>query len=238
MLLMNKIIIANWKANPASLEEAKELFNLELAAADQFPSVQTVICPPPDFLEELAKINSLHLGAQDIDIPRALQSLIGHVLVGHSDRRYKLDESDEVVNQKLKAALEAAVVPILLVGERKKRESREEILTVQLERDLAGLTAEQVSKILFTYEPVWAISTNPGGEADTPENAVSAIKFIQNLLITNYGLPTINCLYGGSVSEKNAADFLKHQEVSGAVVGGASLHPEEFANILKIASSL
>ena len=233
-----KTIIANWKAHPQTLEEAKELFNLELAAADRFTAVQTVICPPSIFLEELSKINSLHLGVQDIDISPSLQSLIGHVLVGHSDRRYGLEETDEIVNQKLKIALEMAIIPVLLVGEKERGESREKVLTEQLEKDLAGLSADQVSKILFTYEPVWAISTNPDGKADTPENAVSAIKFIQQFLEKKYGLSSVPCLYGGSVNESNAADFLKHPEIGGAVVGEASLRAEEFSNILKIASSL
>ncbi|MDP3696523.1 MAG: triose-phosphate isomerase, partial [Candidatus Taylorbacteria bacterium] len=138
----------------------------------------------------------------------------------------------------IKDALGAGIIPVLLVGEREKEESIENILSDQLEKDLAGLFPEQVSKILFAYEPVWAISTNPGGEADTPENAVRAIGLIQQFLSDKYGLSPSPQLYGGSINENNVAEFLKHSEIKGAVIGGASLRAEEFGNILKIASDI
>ena len=236
---MNKIIIANWKSNPKTLEEAQELFRAEVAAADRHLEVGTVICPPPAFLEELAKIDQRYLGAQDIDTPETLKSFgASHVLVGHSDRRYGLGETDEVINKKIKEVLEAGIVPVLLIGERNKEESIEDILSDQLTKDLTGLSSEQVSKILFAYEPVWAISTNPGGQADTPENALAAIRFINDFLTKNYKLKTINYLYGGSVNEKNVGDFLQHPEISGAIIGKASLDLNQFSKILKIVSNI
>ncbi len=212
--------MANWKNHPATLAEAQELFKAEMEAASKYPNVQTVIYPPDMFLESLTG------SAVRTD----------YVLVGHSSQR-ELGETDEQINQKIKTALAAGVIPVLFVGER-EGESREDILTVQLTKDLADLSAEQISKILFTYEPVWAISTNPGGHPDTPENALEAIKFIKDFLTSNYKLETSNYLYGGSVNEKNVASFLQHPEIGGAIVGGASLRAEEFANILKIASAM
>ncbi|TSC74376.1 MAG: triosephosphate isomerase (TIM) [Parcubacteria group bacterium Gr01-1014_44] len=243
-IMYKKIIIANWKANPGTLLEAQALFSMEASAAEQYAGVETVICPPFIFLEELARItrhidiSTFSLGAQDIETPTMLKNFgVSHVLVGHSDRRYGLGETDEVVNQKLKIALEAGIIPVLLVGEKERGESRESILAEQLEKDLAGLLAEQAAKILFTYEPVWAISTGPGGQADTPESALEAIKFIREFLTTNYKLQTINCLYGGSVNEQNATDFLRHPEINGAVVGGASLDAVRFSKILEVVSN-
>ncbi|MDP3731401.1 MAG: triose-phosphate isomerase, partial [bacterium] len=100
---MNKIIIANWKSNPKTLEEAQELFRTEVAAADRYLKVRTVICPPPAFLEKLAQIDQSYLGAQDIEIAETLKNFgVSHVLIGHSDRRYGLGETDEVVNKKIK----------------------------------------------------------------------------------------------------------------------------------------
>lgn len=211
-----KVIIANWKNHPETLPEAENLFKTEIESAQKYPNVQTIIYPPDKFLEQLTG--------------EAVRK--DYVLVGHSSKREE-GETDETINQKLKKDLEAGVTPILFVGE-KQGEPREEVLQNQLIKDLAGLSVEQISKILFTYEPVWAISTNPGGHADTPENALGAIKFIKEFL----KLPTSNFLYGGSVNESNVADFLKHPEISGAVVGQASLDASQFAKILETADAL
>jgi triosephosphate isomerase len=254
---MGKIVIANWKANPSTLAEAQELFRAEVIEAAKYENVQTVICPPFVFIEELAKLLQTtnyklqtSLGAQDIfweksgpfigEVSTEMLKNFGvsHVLVGHSDRRYKIGESDEIINKKIKAALDSGITPILLAGEKDKGDDRRRILEKQLSLDLDGLTAEQISKILIAYEPVWAISTSPGAEPDTPENALEAIKIIKTFLTTNYQLPTTNFLYGGSVTEENIADFLSHPEISGAVIGGASLRKDEFAEILRIVSKI
>lgn len=252
-----KTIIANWKANPATLAEAQELFSAEVEAAEKYSSVRTVICPPFVFLEELSKQLATSnqqlatsLGAQDIfweksgpytgEIsPEMLKNFgVSHVLVGHSDRRYLLGERDEIINKKIKAALTAGIAPVLLVGEKEKDDIRQDVLIDQLSRDLEGLNSEQISKVLITYEPVWAISTHVGAEADTPENALEAISIVRSLLNSKFQIPNASFLYGGSVSEKNVADFLKHPQISGAVVGGASLRPAEFTKILEITSQI
>ncbi len=247
---MTKIIIANWKMNPAKLDEAQDLFAAEVKSAGEYASITSVICPPVIFIEELSKIDREHLGAQDIfwegsgpytgEIsPDMLKNFgVTHVLVGHSDRRYKIGETDEVINKKIKAALAAGITPVLLVGERNRGDDRKKILEDQITADLNGLNAGEVSKILITYEPVWAISTAPGAEPDTPENTLGAIKIIKDFLAISYKLSATGCLYGGSVNEKNVADFLKYPEISGAVIGGASLHKQEFAEISKIAATL
>jgi len=256
---MPKTLVANWKMNPQNLTEAKELFQSTVSEAEKYPNVKTVICPPFVFIEELSKLLSTtnnqlpttNIGAQDIfwesegaytgEISGKMLKKFGvsHVLIGHSDRRYAIGESDEIINKKIKAALAIEITPVLLVGER-EGESREETLTKQLFADLTGVSASDIGKILFTYEPVWAISTNPGAKPDTPENCLKAISFIKNFLSTNYQLPITNnqFLYGGSVNEKNVVDFLKHPEISGAVVGGASLRKEEFGNMIKLVSEL
>lgn len=224
--------------NPQTLDEAKELFDFSVAESEKYPDIKTIICPPFVFLSVLRAT-----GAQDIfyeergaftgEISSQMLKNLGvnYVLVGHSDRRYILNESDEVINKKIKACIRIGITPVLLVGER-EGENREEVLTSQLDSDLAGLSKNEIESILFVYEPVWAISTNPGAKPDTPENALSAIKFIMaNLKIES-------CFYGGSVNEKNIADFLKYPEIIGAVVGGASLHKQEFANMLKFTDGI
>lgn len=244
-----KTIIANWKANPTLIEEAKILYVAEIKSAQEYSGIKTVICPPFVFLGELAKISRDFIGAQDIFWEKSgpftgevsTQMLkefgVSHVLIGHSDRRYILGESDEIINKKLKASLEVCIIPVLLIGER-AGENREEIIASQLSKDLEGLSPEDISKVLFAYEPVWAISTQPGARPDTPENALEAIRFIGEYIFENWKLKIENCLYGGSVNEKNIADFLKHPEISGAVIGGASLRKEEFVNVLKLTSEI
>jgi triosephosphate isomerase len=245
-----KILIANWKANPSTLAEAQELFRAEISEAGKYKGIQTVICPPFVFIEELAKIDSARLGAQDIFWEKSgpftgeistemLKNFgVGHVLVGHSDRRYKIGETDEMINKKIKAALEAGITPVLLVGEKDRKDDRAQILEKQLSADLDGLNVGQVSKVLIAYEPVWAISTTPNAEPDTSESTLEAIGSINEILSKTYNLKPITCLYGGSVTEKNVADFLSSPEISGAVIGGASLRKDEFANILRIVSEI
>ena len=242
---MSKIIIANWKNHLETLEEAKELFEFSASEAAKYPNLKTVICPPEQFLSELSAIShklSAILGAQDVFWESGAENYgVKYSLVGHSDRRYPSvggGDTDETTNHKLKIALESGVTPVLLVGEKEKGNDRQKVLENQLYGAITTLTTSDVVRVVIAYEPVWAISTNPNGHADTPENALQAIDFINNFLTINYKLKTKNYLYGGSVSQDNVTDFLKHSEISGAVIGGASLRKEEFANILKIASEL
>ncbi len=253
---MTKIIIANWKANPLTLAEAQELFRAEVTEAEKYKNVQTVICPPFVYLEELAKQlqgSSLHskddpcsLGVQDVfwkesEIIEPQKLGISHVLVGHSDKRYLPTgggETDETINKKIKIALGAGITPVLLVGERNKGDDKRQVLEKQLSADLAGLNSDQISKVLIAYEPVWAISTSPGAESDTPENTLKAIHLINEILSITYNLEPRTCLYGGSITQDNITDFLSHPEISGAVIGAASLRKEEFAKILELTSEL
>ena len=253
-----KILIANWKANPTTLAEAQALFRAEVEAAAKYPNIKTVICPPFVYLEELSKSLSAYepiglsaqLGAQDIFWEKSgpftgeistdmLKSFgISHVLIGHSDRRYVLGETDEIINKKIKAALAAGITPILLIGEKEKGDVRQDVLIDQLSRDLEGLDSQEVQKILIAYEPVWAVSTSPDSQPDTPENTLEAISIINEILLKTYSLKPKAYLYGGSISEKNVADFLGHPEIAGAVIGAASLRQEEFAKILELVSAL
>ena len=164
---------------------------------------------------------------------------VTHVLVGHSERR-AIGETDEQINKKLKAVLAAGMTPILLIGEQEKSVARSDYLIDQLTHDLEDVSADDAKKIIFCYEPVWAISSNAGGQAATPEDALSAIAEMKNILSKLYPIHSTpyTFLYGGSVNEKNLADFLKHSEISGAVVGGASLKAEEFNRMIEIAATL
>jgi triosephosphate isomerase (TIM) len=244
-----KILFANWKMNPQTVAEAQDLFNA-IATQTVDSGIETVICPPFVFISELSKVSGpVSLGSQDLfweskgaftgEIsPQMLKNLgTKYVLVGHSDRRYMIGETEEMINKKLKAALMTGITPVLLVGER-EGENREEILTKQLIGDLIGLPSEEIYKILFTYEPVWAISTNPSAKPDTPENTLEAMTFMRKFIKEKLNVNIEKFLYGGSVNEKNVVDYLKHSEISGAIVGGASLKKDEFTNMIKLTSQI
>ena len=248
--MQQKLLIANWKANPVTLSDAQALFRAEVQAARKHPNVQTVICPPFIFLEELAGEGG-NLGAQDTfwaesgaftgEISTVMLKAIGitHVLVGHSERR-ALGETDEMVNKKLKALLKEGMTPILLIGEPEQGSARSDYLIDQLTRGLEGISAEDAQKILFCYEPVWAISTSRVAQPAQPRDVREAIQEMKMILDRRYTLhdARYTFLYGGSVDEKNIADFLSIEDIQGGVVGGASLRPEEFAKMIEIAAAL
>src|SRR3989344_1979503 len=135
-----KLIIANWKNHPKTLEEAKELFEFEVAEALKYPNLKTVICPPEQFLKPLLEINAEFIGMQDFFWESGADNYeVKYSLVGHSDQR-KAGDTDKVVNKKLRLALSAGVIPVLLVGEANKGDDRRGVLEEQLVKDLADLT--------------------------------------------------------------------------------------------------
>jgi len=228
---MKKILIANWKANPATVEEARQLFEME-------NKENVIICPPAVYISDLRPN-----GAQDvfwkagahtgqISPEMLIQFGVSHVLIGHSERR-AIGETDEQINKKLKAVLNTGMTPVLLVGEPEKGPARSDYLIDQLTRDLESISAEDAKKILFCYEPVWAI----GNQAATPEYALEAIREMQSILDKMYGIKP-PMLYGGSANAENIGEFLKYPEISGAVVGGASLRAEEFKKMIEITAKL
>ncbi len=239
---MDKIIVANWKANPNTTKQA-------VALAKALDKRGVVVAPPYPFLEQVGRVlKKATLGAQDVfwadsgpytgEVSlKQLKSLkVKYVILGHSERRKYLGETDELINKKVKAALKMGFKVILCVGEwkRKSLSSAKSFVKNQLRRDLRGtnkLGSYPANKLIIAYEPVWAISTGRAG-ADKPEDAVEMAKFIKQLLVVSHKL-SVKVLYGGSVNAKNAYSFLKHKEIEGALVGGASLKPKEFRKVIK-----
>ncbi len=237
--LMNKLLVANWKSNPGKISEA-----VELAKSTDIENV--VICPPDIFLAEVKKIlKNASLGAQDVfwgnlgaytgevSWKELLELGVEYVIIGHSERRKYLNETDELINNKLVASLDAGLKVILCVGEpteirNKGINNAKNFVEQQLDKDLIGLDAAKAkNNLIIAYEPIWAIGT---GTPDTPENAADMAKFIKS--IVKGQVSNVPVLYGGSVNSKNAKDFLDKEEIDGALVGGASLNPEEFNKIV------
>lgn len=256
---MKKLIVSNWKNYVATTAQAEEILErvndfleslgetLEHGSTGQPKELSMVFCPPFTFIKEVGNIlmtshfeHQAVLGAQDLpeDVAENFKKMnVRYVIVGHSDRRYGLGESDEMVNKKLKDVLRNEMIPIVCIGERVRDENYKKFLEQQIAGTFADLSADEITKCIIAYEPVWAISTNPDAKPDTPESALESIKIIRNVLIGDKRLAISDLpmfLYGGSVTSHNVGDFLQHDEISGVLVGGASVDKEEFVKILSI----
>ncbi len=253
--MSKKYIVANWKMKPESLAQAEQILDfindhLESRNEKEF---SLVFCPPFVFLEEVGKIlktshfeHEASLGAQDIfwedkgadtgEISGPMLNKLGvqYVIVGHSERRWKLGETDDVVNKKLKAVLRNRMIPIVCLGEKERDGNFKEFLKEQTEKTFAGLSQDEIEKCIIAYEPVWAISSNPGARPDTPESALESISIIQEILDSRFKIQDLRFLYGGSVTSQNVADFIGQKEIDGVLVGGASVNKEEFVKILSL----
>lgn len=227
---MKKLIVANWKLNPVTLKDAQTLASAIGHAAKN----TVVLCPPALYL---AHLDFPRLGAQDCFwqdkgaytgqvSPLQLKNLkIRYCLAGHSEKR-AAGESDEMVNAKLKALLKHKIMPVLCVGFGTTVEQDDlevtDVLRKQLDIDLAGVDA---SKITVAYEPVWAIGS---GKNASPGHAEQIAIFIKS----KYGVSKV--LYGGSVNAMNAKEFLQQRNIGGLLVGGASLIPGQFNQIINL----
>jgi len=248
-----KIIIANWKMHPNTLAEAEDLYHFSCdSCIAGGHNAKVVVCPPFVYLEALSKIeSSTGLGAQnchweqegaftgEVSPVMLKQFGVEYVILGHSERRWKMNEDDEMINKKIKAALKNDLIPVLAVGEKEKGEDREHILIDQISRSIGGVDKENINKIVVAYEPVWAISTTKNKEEETPEHTLEAFKIIRNILNKLSGEEiNIPILYGGSVDSGNVESFVSKPEIAGVLIGGASINKEEFGKIIEIVSGI
>lgn len=264
------LIVANWKMN-TSLSDAVVLANsIKNNISDL--DAEIVLCPPfvwlYPVLEELEKRpKNLHLGAQNMWFtssgpmtgevsPVMLKSLVRYVIIGHSERRKNFNETNDLVNDKIQAALENGLTPLLCIGEMKKMaelnekqrgrgrpfkaETKFDLMT-QLLTGVNGIGKEDIEKVVFCYEPVWAISKGTAESRNAADgayaNAVS--EKIRQALAKKYGQDTaerVTIIYGGSVDEDNIKEFIYQPEINGVLIGGASLNAKEFIKICREAA--
>lgn len=247
------VIVGNWKMN--KLPSELKAFAAELKPHVHKPKWCDVgICVPGVMVPAAVrafKDNKVGVGGQDLsaaasgaytgEVSGAQLADVGtkYVIVGHSERRQFHGETDDLVNAKVKAALENRLIPIACVGE--TLEQREmgitlELITLQVKTILSGVAAEKVRKIIIAYEPVWAIGT---GETATAEQAGEVCTHIRAVIRKLYGARiarSVTIQYGGSMNGKNAKELLAQPDIDGGLVGGASLKPEEFAQIIHAAN--
>lgn len=249
--MRTKLIVANWKMNFTVPEALKFLAALRRERTGNFPDCEIVICPPFTALfafEEAVEGTPLKLGAQNMHwedsgaftgeiSPSFLKDLnVEFVILGHSERRQYFGETDIVVNKKLSAALQQKLTPIVCVGEttaEHKEGKTFEVIESQIKKALDGQIRSELPAMVLAYEPVWAIGT---GKNATPEQAQEVTQWMRRLLAKVLDAPTaenIRILYGGSVSDEKARVFMKQPDVDGLLVGGASLDPKKFSNILQ-----
>lgn len=227
----------------------RELFDLD-------DTIDIVICPVFTALSETAEIitdSNISLGAQDVyweregaftgevSAPMLKDAGAKYVIIGHSERRQYFGETNESVNKKIKAALSSGLIPIVCVGENlAEREGNKTfaVLDDHVQNGLKDISVAEISKIVIAYEPVWAIGT---GKTATSQQAQEAHEYIRNLILKLYNkdiAENLRIQYGGSVKPENTQELLSRVDVDGALVGGASLSIESFANIVKLASKV
>ena len=247
--MKKQFIAGNWKMN-LTLEEARGLARKlcnELADSD---AVDVGVFPSFVYLKDICDILSdskVFVGAQNMnrekcgaftgEVSGEMLRDIGctHVIIGHSERRTIYQETDSMINSKIKAALFNDLCPILCVGEKQEERDADktrEVVENQLSGGLENLTSEQVKGLTIAYEPVWAIGT---GKTATPEQANEVHAFIRNTMRSKYDNDTAQSMriqYGGSVNSENAKDLLGQPEIDGALVGGASLDSNSFLDIV------
>jgi triosephosphate isomerase (TIM) len=243
------VIAGNWKMYKTQAE-TRAFFDAFKPLVPNATHCEIVIAPPFTSLTaavESARGSAISIAAQNCDW-HAEGAYTGEistrmivdtgsrgVIVGHSERRQYFGETDESVNRKVKAALEAGLTPIVCIGESlAEREANltQAVLKRQFEGGLAALTGAEFSRILLAYEPVWAIGT---GRTATPEIASDAHRFIRELAdarFTSERASALRILYGGSVKPDNIRGLMAQVEIDGALVGGASLDPQSFASIV------
>jgi triosephosphate isomerase len=248
--MRQKLMAANWKMNNTP-DETRDYFRDFLPLVAGHSRDQIVVCPPYTDVDAAiagARGSNVAIGVQnvhwkadgaftgEISAPMLVSLGVTHVIVGHSERRQYFGETDDTVNLRLKAALEAGLTPICCVGEvLEEREAGlcDDVLRRQCVRAFHAISARKAAKLVVAYEPVWAIGT---GKNATPEIASQAHAVIRREATEVFGAEfasQLRILYGGSVKPDNVAELMAQEEIDGALVGGASLDPKSFAAIVK-----
>ena len=242
-------IAGNWKMN-TNRASAVALAEGLAEKAESLDGVDLAVCPPSCYLDAVGKAvagSKIALGAQNVyfekdgaftgELSAAMLLDLGckYVILGHSERRHILGETDALINKKLHAALAAGLLPIVCVGEllaEREAGKTSSVIKTQFDGSLAGLSDEQLRKTVIAYEPVWAIGT---GKVATPQQAEEVHLGLRKIIQERYNAAVADVVriqYGGSVKPDNAAELLHQADIDGALVGGASLKIDQFLGIV------
>lgn len=244
--------------NPRTAKEAEKLFSTVAKNISRVKKTEVVICPPYVYLEKLkstmGRFKKISLGAQDafwgdvgaytgeVSSEMLYNLRVKYVILGHSERR-ALGEKNGEINKKLKSALSSGLIPVLCVGEKERDAGHGyfNVVKAQIKECLIGVNKNSISKLIVAYEPVWAISSTTLRRDTTPPESREMAIFIRKVL-SDISSPEIanktRVIYGGSVTERDAEDFMRNGGVDGVLVGSASLDVKKFTEIIKIAENL
>ena len=247
--MRKKVIAGNWKMN-MNLHQSQKLVSEIINALAKDNKSEVIVCPPFTSLSEVSSLlkgTHIKLGAQNMyyeesgaytaEISADMLKSVGceYVILGHSERRVIFNESDELINKKIKAAITKELKPIFCIGELlEQRENGQtmNVVSMQIEKGLEGITSEQMKNIIIAYEPVWAIGT---GKTASPLQAQEVHSFIRELVAKKYSTSVAENLiiqYGGSVKPDNSGELLSQEDIDGALVGGACLKADSFLSII------
>lgn len=249
--MRKQIIAGNWKMHTDLAEATILVEGIKAALTEGEVSREVVVCPPFTGLSTVADLiedTEVRLGAQNMyfepkgaftgEVSPLMLTDVGchYIILGHSERREYFGETDALINQKIKAAFQYDLIPILCVGESlAQREANETqtFINSQLTAGLADLTAEQVSQMVIAYEPIWAIGTGKTATAEQAGEVCTAIRAKVAELFDKETAEVLRIQYGGSVKGSNAQEILSQLDIDGALVGGASLKADDFMAIIK-----
>ena len=248
------IIAANWKMHKTHLEAIRDVQKLSYLLDEQDAErVEVVICPPFTALRAVQTLidadrlpyglgaQNVHHGSEgaftgEVSPPMLAALKCGYVIVGHSERRTLFGETEEIVNKKVRAVLAAGMTPILCVGESLQERDAgvtEDKVASQVRAALTGVPEGDAGRLVIAYEPIWAIGTGRNAEPADAGQVAGLIRQTLAALSSRGAADGVRVQYGGSVKAGNIRDFMAHPEIDGALVGGASLDPEELALIVK-----
>ena len=248
------LIAGNWKMNATHLEAIQMVQKLSYRLdAEDFERVDVAVFPAFTSLRSAQTVIetdhlAISLGAQDVDwrsegaytgaVSAAMLAALGvrYVIVGHSERRAVFGDTEAEVGKKTRAVVEGGMTPIVAVGESlDEREAGDttSVITSQLRAGVKGLESDVVARIVIAYEPVWAIGTGRTADADTAAESISTLRAEIASSHGDGAAEAIRILYGGSVNPGNIAAFMAKREIDGALVGGASLDPDQFAAVVR-----
>jgi len=251
---MRKTIVAgNWKMNKTAADAKALIADIRRETADGAGAVEVVVCPPFTALASAAAAlagSSIALGAQNMhaeasgaftgEVSAAMLVELGvtYVILGHSERRTLMGETDAVVQKKVRAAIHAGLIPIVCVGETlDEREAGRmvEVVSMQVRGSLAGVTGDEMKagKLVIAYEPVWAIGTGRTASKEQAQEAHALIRRVLAELTCGTAATAVRIQYGGSMKPDNAAELLAMPDIDGGLIGGAALKADSFAAIIK-----
>ena len=253
--MRKKLVSGNWKMHKNLTESQALITEIRGIVRDEFRQndAEIVICPTALALASSARLvegSEIRIGAQNVNehkegaytgewsVSMLKSAGVTHVIVGHSERRQYYNETDEACALKNKAAIAEELVVLYCVGEsleQRETNSHFDVIKTQIENGLEGITTEEMSHVVIAYEPVWAIGT---GKTASAAQAQEVHAFIRGLIDSKYGqsvAQSVRILYGGSVKPDNAKEIFGQEDIDGGLIGGASLKPRDFFDIIKAA---